>query len=120
MLEMFDDASNDSLTDSTARSFLTDGEEGVGLPVQSTYRCPLAENYPQSIVLPSDVNPLAPEQEQLRVVLIGSAGWVRETIHDLHRRGFANASNWSSLQPGAHAGEVVSILTRRRSRSQQE
>ncbi len=107
------------LIDSTARSFLTDGEGGVGLPVQSTYRCPLAENYPQSIVLPIDVNPLAPEQEQLRILLISSPSWVRETIHDLHRCGFANASNWSSLQPGTNPDEVVSILTRRRQRSQE-
>ncbi len=101
MFEMFDD--------STARSFLTDGEGGD--------RCRLAENRPQSLVLPIDVNPLAPEQEQLRIVLIGSAGWVRETIHDLHGRRFANANDWSSLQPGANAGEVVSVLTRRRQRS---
>ena len=110
MVEMFDDSSNDSFTDSMARSGLTDGEGGD--------RCRLTENRPQSLVLPSDVSPLAPEQEQLRIVLIGSAGWVRETIHDLHRRGFANASNWSSLQPGTNPGEVVSILTRRRQRSQ--
>ncbi len=105
MVEMFDESSNDSM----ARSFLTDGKEGD--------RCRLAENRPQPPVLPIDVNPLAPEQEQLRIVLIGSAGWVRETIHDLHRRGFANASNWSNLQPGTNPGEVVSILTRRRQRS---
>ena len=100
MFEMFDD--------STARSFLTDGEGGD--------RCRLAENRPQSLVLPIDVNPLAPEQEQLRILLISSPGWVRETIHDLHGRGFANVRDWSSLQPGANAGEVVSILTRRRQR----
>jgi len=34
----------------------------------------------------------------------------------LHGRGFANVKDWSSLQPGANPGEVVSILTRRRSR----
>jgi len=32
---------------------------------------------------------------------------VRETIHDLHGRGFANADDWSSLQPGANPGKVV-------------
>ena len=86
---------------SSARSFLT-GSEG--------------EILPQPLVLPLYVMPLVPEQEQLRIVLISSPGWVRETIHDLHGRGFANAKDWSSLQPGANPGEVVSILTRRRSR----
>ncbi len=86
---------------SIARSFLTDGEGGVR---------------PVPLLLPVSVRPLAPDQEQLRVLLISSPGWVRETIHDLHGRGFANANDWSSLQPGANPGEVVSILTQRRSR----
>ena len=86
---------------SIARSFLTDGEGGVRVV---------------PLLLPVSVRPLAPDQEQLRVLLISSPGWVRETIHDLHQRGFANANDWSSLQPGANPGEVVSILTRRRSR----
>ena len=92
----------------TARSSLT-GSEGVRL-------CRLAENRPQPLVLPLYVMPIAPDQEQLRILLISSPGWVRETIHDLHGRGFANVKDWSSLQPGANPGEVVSILTRRRSR----
>ena len=41
---------------------------------------------------------------------------VRETIHDLHERGFADPNDWSSLLPGANPGEFVSILTRRRQR----
>ncbi len=93
MVEMFDAPS--------VRSFLI-GSEG--------------ESCPQPLILPLYVTPLAPEQEQLRIVLISSPGWVRETIHDLHRRSFASAGDWSSLQPGANPGEVVSILTRRRSR----
>jgi len=92
MVEMFDVPS--------VRSFLT-GSEG---------------NRPQPLILPLYVMPLPPEQEQLRILLISSSGWVSETIHDLHRRSFANANDWSSLQPGANPGEVVSILTRRRSR----
>ena len=86
----------------TARTFLTDsaGDEIRPLP----------------LILPLYVNPLAPGQEQMRVLLISSPTWVRETIHDLHARGFANAKDWSSLLPGANPGEVVSILTRRRQR----
>ena len=70
----------------------------------------------QPLILPLYVMPIAPDQEQLRILLISNPGWVRETIHDLHGRGFANVKDWSSLQPGANPGEVVSILTRRRSR----
>ena len=86
-----------------ARSFLTDSD-GEGED----------EIRPLPLILPLYVNPLAPGQEQMRVLLISSPTWVRETIHDLHARGFANAKDWSSLLPGANPGEVVSILTRRR------
>ena len=89
----------------SARSFLTDGEnenEDEG------------EIRPLPLILPLYFNPLAPGQEQIRILLISSPTWVRETIHDLHSRGFANASDWSSLLPGANPTEVVSILTRRR------
>jgi len=71
---------------------------------------------PLPLILPLYCNPLAPGQEQMRVLLISSPSWVRETIHNLHARGFANANDWSSLLPGANPGEVVSILTRRRQR----
>ena len=84
----------------TARTFLTDSEGN--------------EIRPLPIILPRYFHPLAPGQEQLRILLISSPNWVRETIHDLHARGFANANDWSGLLPGANPGEVVSILTRRR------
>jgi len=89
----------------TARSFLTDsdaGESGV--------------DRPSPIILPLYFHPLAPGQEQIRILLISSPTWVTETIHDLHARGFANTKDWSSKLPGANPGEVVSILTRRRQR----
>jgi hypothetical protein len=94
MIDMFDPP--------TARTFLTDSEGD--------------EIHPQPLILPFYFNPLSPGQEQLRVLLISSPTWVRETIHDLHARRFANAKDWSSLLPGANPGEVVSILTRRRQR----
>ena len=99
MIEMFDVP--------IARSFLTDGEnenEDEG------------EIRPLPLILPLYCSPLAPGQEQMRVLLISSPTWVRETIHDLHACGFANVKDWSSLLPGANPGEVVSILTRRRQR----
>ena len=97
MIEMFDVP--------IARSFLTDGENENEDE---------DEIRPLPLILPLYFNPLAPGQEQIRILLISSPTWVRETIHDLHSRGFANASDWSSLLPGANPTEVVSILTRRR------
>ena len=98
MLEMFDV--------STARRFLTDSQDSDSD----------AEDRPLPLILPLYMPPLAPGQEQLRILLISSPVWVKETIHELHSRGFANANDWSNLLPGANPGEVVSILTRRRQR----
>ena len=91
MIELFDPP--------TARTFLIDSESED-------------EIRPLPLILPFYFNPLAPGQEQIRILLISSPTWVRETIHDLHARSFANAKDWSSLLPGANPGEVVSILTR--------
>ena len=89
----------------TARSFLTACKnENEG------------EIRPSPIILPFYFHPLAPDQEQMRILLISSPTWVTETTHDLHARGFADTNDWSSLVPGANPGEVVSILTRRRHR----
>jgi hypothetical protein len=96
MLEMFDAA--------VARSFLIDGT-GNDEP-----------DRPLPLILPLYLTPLAPGQEQQRILIISSTTWVRETIHDLHARGFANVKDWSSLVPAANPGDVVSILTRRRQR----
>ncbi len=90
----------------SARSFLTTGESSEGG----------AEDRPSPIILPLYFHPLAPGQEQMRILLISSPTWVEATIHDLHARGFADPNDWSSLVPGANPGEVVSILTRRRQR----
>ena len=97
MLEMFDAP--------IARSFSTDSkDENEG------------EIRPLPIILPLYLHPLAPDQEQMRILLISSPTWVTETVHDLHARGFSDTNDWSSLVPGANPGEVVSILTRRRQR----
>jgi hypothetical protein len=88
-----------------ARSFLTDGENKDEDEIR-----------PSPIILPLYFHPLAPGQEQMRILLISSPTWVTETTHDLHARGFADTNAWSGLVPGANPGEVVSILTRRRQR----
>ena len=38
-----------------------------------------------------------PHREQLAVLLIGSPEGVRENIHELHQRGYAEAGMWSGL-----------------------
>jgi len=105
MIDMFDAP--------IARSFLTDGESGEGSSEGSGEG---SGDRPLPIILPFYFHPLAPGQEQLRILLISSPTWVTETIHDLHARGFADPNDWSSLVPGANPDEVVSILTRRRQR----
>ena len=88
-----------------ARSFLTDSESADETEIR-----------PSPLILPLYYRPLAPGQEQMRVLLISSPTWVEATIHDLHARGFSDTNDWSLLVPGANPGEVVSILTRRRQR----
>jgi hypothetical protein len=56
------------------------------------------------------------DTEPLRVMLIGSAEGITATIHNLHRRGFAEVGDWSSLIPWG-PGEMVSVLTKRLRRS---
>ena len=57
-------------------------------------------------------DPLPPNREPLRVLVIGSRRGVTSTIHTLHRLGFAEAGEWSPLMPAPTSGEVMSILTR--------
>ena len=61
------------------------------------------------------IAPPHPEQQQLQIILISNPDWVTETIHELHRLSFAEVHAWSRLLPTAHPGQVMSILTRRRS-----
>jgi hypothetical protein len=58
--------------------------------------------------------PQTEEYEPLRVLVIGSTDGVTETIHNLHARGFAEVSAWSTLLPAPNPGEVMSILSRQR------
>jgi alkanesulfonate monooxygenase SsuD/methylene tetrahydromethanopterin reductase-like flavin-dependent oxidoreductase (luciferase family) len=55
-----------------------------------------------------------PHREQLAVLLIGSPEGVRENIHELHQRGYAEAGDWSGLLPAPNSGEVMSVLIRYR------
>jgi hypothetical protein len=54
------------------------------------------------------------DRERIHVLVIGSRNGVLETIHNLHRRGFAEVNDWSTLLPAQTPGEVMSILIRDR------
>ena len=51
-----------------------------------------------------------PDQERLRLILIGTADGVREMIHRLHQANIAEAGSWSRLLPVPNSTEVMSIL----------
>jgi hypothetical protein len=75
-------------------------------------RIPLQDLLPDAAISHSN------EFEGLRVLIIGSSDGVTETIQNLHVRRFANAGDWSPLLPAPSFGEVMSILTRQRQKSE--
>jgi hypothetical protein len=60
------------------------------------------------------IAPAQPERERLLVYIVGSRAGVVETIHNLHRRGFAEVNDWSPILPTPISGEMMSILRRER------
>lgn len=72
----------------------------------------------QSAIAPNVQIPLPthpnPQREKVTVLIISSPEGVRENIHELHQRGYAEASLWSGLLPSSNPGEVMSILVRYR------
>lgn len=54
------------------------------------------------------------DRERLIVYIVGSRDGVLETIHNLHRRGFAEVNDWSPLLPAQNPSEVMSLLWRDR------
>jgi hypothetical protein len=81
------------------RAFVDNADGGV---------CPVFSPSPSPAPLPR----LADDCELLRVMLIGSASGITATIHNLHRRGFAEVGDWSPLIPWSE-GEMMSVLTKR-------
>ena len=61
---------------------------------------------------PTPLPRFSPDTESLRVMLIGSTAGITATIHNLHRRGFAEVGAWSPLLPWGE-GELMSVLTKR-------
>jgi hypothetical protein len=54
----------------------------------------------------------SPRREPIKVLIIGSPQGVNNTIHTLYKRGFAEVTEWSPLQPTSNPGEVMSVLRR--------
>lgn len=59
----------------------------------------------------------AHERNRVRLLAVGSREGVVEVIRTLHSLGYAEVGAWSPLLPAPGDGEVMSILTRYRSRS---
>ena len=53
-----------------------------------------------------------PSRESVKILFIGSSTGVNNIIPTLYCLGFAEVSEWSSLQPTANHCEVMSILIR--------
>jgi len=62
-----------------------------------------------SFTTSADINP---NRESVKILVIGSSTGVKNIIYTLYRLGFAEVSEWSSLQPAPNHGEVMSILIR--------
>ncbi len=54
------------------------------------------------------------DQERLRLILVGSAEWITQTIRQLHSLGFAQVGDWSAIMPMLNSTDLISILTRTR------
>ncbi len=54
----------------------------------------------------------SPRREPIKVLIIGSPQGVNNTIHTLYKRGFAEVTEWSPLQPTSNPDEVMSVLRR--------
>lgn len=57
------------------------------------------------------------EREPLRMMLIGSRARVMEEIHYLYAKGVAEVGDWSPLMPSPNPGEVMTIRTTWRKRT---
>lgn len=57
--------------------------------------------------------PAAPNDESVRVIVVGTAKAVNAYIIAQHQLGFAEAIAWSPPLPSPHANQILRILTKR-------
>jgi len=69
---------------------------------------------------PSFRVPAAPNDESIRMIIVGSARAVDNVVITQHRLGFAEANHWSPPLPTPHVNQVMRILTKRLSLREDE
>ena len=69
---------------------------------------------------PAFVVPSAPNEESIRVIVVGTAKAVNNFVITQHRLGFAEAIAWSPPLPTPHANQIMRILTKRLSLGETE
>ncbi len=57
--------------------------------------------------------PAAPNEDSIRVIVIGAAQVVNNFIATQHRLGFAEVLAWSPPLPTPHSNQIMRILTKR-------
>ena len=55
----------------------------------------------------------APQFARVRHMVFGPLAALQATIKTLHKRGYAEANDWSQPQPTDDAGEFVTVLTKK-------
>jgi hypothetical protein len=76
----------------------------------------MAEEFPsdaaESSVSPEVPTSTRPDQEPVRIMVVGSQRAVQLVIHTLFRLGFAQVSEWSKLQIEPVTRKFMSVLTK--------
>jgi hypothetical protein len=69
-------------------------------------------NSAESCVVPEVSTSSRPDQEPVRIMVVGSQRAVKLIIHTLFRLGFAQVSEWSKLQIEPATRQFMSVLTK--------
>lgn len=64
--------------------------------------------------------PAAPNDESVRVIVVGTAQAVNNFVMTQHQLGFAETIAWSPPLPTPHANQIMRILTKRMSAQETE
>ncbi|MEO1093981.1 MAG: hypothetical protein AAFX01_03655 [Cyanobacteria bacterium J06638_28] len=64
--------------------------------------------------------PAAPNEESIRLIVVGTARTVNNFITTQHRLGFAEVLAWSPPLPTPHSNQIMRILTKRLSLEENE
>ncbi|EGJ32309.1 MULTISPECIES: hypothetical protein [Moorena] len=73
---------------------------------------PNPDNNPEHPIPGINLEDLFPKEQPVQHILKGPRQAVTNTIHTLSAMGYAQASEWSPLQPTGMPGEVITIITK--------